>query len=157
MKPKSNRLLAAILIAPLVVPALFFIFIIAFAGISASREAVEFVAFTTPVSYAGFMVLGLPSFFALRHTGRVTIWALLIAGAVWGTITMFVFATLLFGVSTWKYATLGNYSGASSLGCWSRALCGNNVLFYRWHNTSFNPDARNSGARRLVLRWAAQI
>lgn len=109
MKPKSNRLLAAILFAPLSVPALFLFVLVMLGG--ALREVVEIVAFAAPVSYLGFLFLGLPSFFALQRSGRANLWSLLVAGAIGGAITMLVFSTLLFGVSTWQYATLGNIVG----------------------------------------------
>jgi hypothetical protein len=108
MKPKPNRLLAAILIAPLTTPVLIIIINIALSGFAAFPEAAGVALFSIPVSYIGFLALVLPSFIALQRARRVTIWALLIAGAVWGALTMLSFTTYLFGVPSWQYATLGN-------------------------------------------------
>jgi hypothetical protein len=108
MKPKPVRLLAAILAAPLTAPVLIIIINIMLAGSSAFPEAAGVALFSIPVSYIGCLVLVLPSFIALQRAELITIWALLIAGAIWGAISMLSFTTYLFGVSFWQYATLGN-------------------------------------------------
>jgi hypothetical protein len=128
MKPKPNRILAAIIVAPLTVPVLIIFISIALAGFSTFPEVGGVALLSIPISYIGFLVLGLPSFIALQRVGRVTIWMLLITGAVWGVITMHSFITYMFGVSSWQYATLGNtlqlaLSGAGLGLCVSATFC----------------------------------
>jgi hypothetical protein len=73
MKIKPNRLIAATVIAPLVVPTLFVSVFAVLADTSQFREVIEILAFATSVSYFGFIIFGFPCFLVLQRIGRATL------------------------------------------------------------------------------------
>lgn len=98
---RKRRVLLAFLIAPLWVPCLMVLFVLAVADLSrpADRDFFVWMVMTgTAFSYGGAMLLGLPLFWALVSYQKTAFWHAPVVGIVAAWITIFVFLTIVFPI-----------------------------------------------------------
>ncbi len=139
-------------LAPAAPVLLFFVLFVVLAAWDGSRlasDTASFLGWVALVSYAGFVLLGLPTVLVLRRVGSLKLWTLFLSGAVLGTITLSVFQLLLF----WPYSSLSPEM-IGNIALWG-APAGVSVAIAYWliglmrHNNTVETD-RPQAARRSL-------
>ena len=115
-----DREIAGVIIAPLVIP--FVVFVFGASGAFGAQGVISLVAIFSSVifSYSGMFILGLPAVYFLKRFGRFNLGWVLVAGVVGGAVVWFVFLELF-------SRSLESESGVSYLSIVSGAIMGSLV------------------------------
>lgn len=118
VRERSWRIAAAFLGAPLA-PALV-------AGIASPIDEPMLVLVFAPFAYL-FALLGVPAYFALRRTGWLSLWQVIIAAAVLGFIAELLFELVGGGITSsgiYRALGFGAYGAITGLAFWLIAFAG---------------------------------